>query len=97
MTKSIILRNYRSTELLCQASCNNKSTINHSHPTPTPYYSCYQTIQASSNESSKNQTSECLVADTLSFSDVLNKIAVIDVLSASLSIIKDQGRCPIAP
>mmetsp|Transcript_29264 Transcript_29264/g.59784 ORF Transcript_29264/g.59784 Transcript_29264/m.59784 type:complete len:89 (+) Transcript_29264:18-284(+) len=79
-----------------QARCNIKSTINHSHPTPTPYY-CYQIIRASSNESSKNWTSECSVADTLSFFDELNTIAVIDVLSSPFPVIKDQRRCPIVP
>jgi len=91
-----------------QARCNIKSTVNHSHltptpfghlhshPTPTPYYS-YQTIRASSDESSKNWASECSVADTLSFSDLLSMIAVINVLPASMLVINDQRRCPIIP
>mmetsp|Transcript_487 Transcript_487/g.985 ORF Transcript_487/g.985 Transcript_487/m.985 type:complete len:145 (+) Transcript_487:24-458(+) len=79
-----------------QSRCNIKSTINHSHPTPTQYFS-YQTIPASSNKSSKNQTSECSVADTLSFSDLLSTITVIKVLPASMLVIKDQRRCPIVP
>mmetsp|Transcript_20816 Transcript_20816/g.44171 ORF Transcript_20816/g.44171 Transcript_20816/m.44171 type:complete len:147 (+) Transcript_20816:90-530(+) len=88
---------YRHDRLSCQTRCNIlKSTINHSHPTPTPYY-CYQIIRASSNESSKNWTSECSVADTLSFFDELNTIAVIDVLSSPFPVIKDQRRCPIVP